>query len=249
MSNYKFLSLFPTKKPVLGMIHLKGETDQAVKDRAKKEIDIYVQNGIDGIVLENYYGDFHQLEWVVKYAAGQSLPVPYGVNCLNHDAMGFELAREYSAAFIQLDSVVGHVKPRDEATTEAFLKLERSRCNAAVLGGVRFKYQPVFSENSVEEDLHIAMDRCDAICVTQDATGQATSMEKILRFRNAIGTFPLIVAAGVTGSNIQAQMRVCDAAIVGSYFKDNRRDDGDLSAAHVKEIMDIMTRFREEEKQ
>lgn len=35
--------------------------------------------------------------------------------------MGFELATKYNASYIQVDSVVGHVKPRDEATLEEFL--------------------------------------------------------------------------------------------------------------------------------
>nr|WP_265340904.1 hypothetical protein [Clostridioides difficile] len=31
----------------------------------------------------------------------------YGVNCLNVDTMGFELATKYNASYIQVDSVVG----------------------------------------------------------------------------------------------------------------------------------------------
>ena len=246
-SNHKFLGLFQEKKPVIGMIHLKGESDGEVKERAKREIDIYIEQGLDGMILENYFGNYHDLEWALDYAFHAGLPVPYGVNCLDFDAMGFELAQKYRAGFVQLDSVVGHVKPINEATMEAFLKLERSRCSAALIGGVRFKYQPVLSKHTVEEDLKTAMERCDGICVTQEATGQETSMEKIRQFRNAIGDFPLIVAAGVTGENIAQQMKICDAAIVGSYFKDTGKDSGDVSPEKVKYIVDIVRRIREGE--
>lgn len=240
----KFLKLFRQEKPVIGMIHLKGENDNDVQERAKKEIDIYVEQGLDGIILENYFGSYHHLEWVMDYVFHAGLSIPYGVNCLDFDAMGFELARKYNAGFLQLDSVVGHVKPSNEPTLEAFLNMERERCDAALIGGVRFKYQPVMSEKNVEEDLGIAMNRCDGICVTQEATGQETSMEKILQFRAAIGTFPLIVAAGVTIDNIEEQMRICDAAIVGSYFKNTGKDSGDVSPERVRHIVETMRGMR-----
>lgn len=244
MIRNEFLALFAKEKPVMGMIHLKGTSDEDVFQRACKEIDIYLNNGIDGIILENYFGNYYQLNRVLEYVSGQNLPVPYGVNCLNMDAMGFELAMNHKACFVQLDSVVGHVKPRDEATVEAFLNLYRERSKVPVMGGVRFKYQPVLSAKTTEEDLEIAKSRCDAVTVTQDATGQETSMDKILQFRKALGDFPLIVGAGVTKENIRTQFEVADGAIVGSYFKDTRKDTGELCGAHVKELMDIVNEIR-----
>ncbi|MDR1772791.1 MAG: membrane biogenesis protein [Hungatella sp.] len=239
-----FLALFAKPKPVMGMIHLKGIDDEDVYQRAQKEIDIYLTNGIDGIILENYFGNYYQLDRILEYAHSQNLPIPYGVNCLNMDAMGFELAISHSACFVQLDSVVGHVKPRDEATVEAFLNMYRERSKVPVMGGVRFKYQPVLSANSTEKDLVIAKSRCDAVTVTQDATGQETSMDKILQFRNALGDFPLIVGAGVTKENIRSQFEVADGAIVGSYFKDTRKDTGELCGNHIKELMELVNDIR-----
>ena len=65
----------------------------------------------------------------------------------------------------------------------------------------RFKHCPYLSGRSLKEDLEIAMTRCDAIAVSQDETGQETSMDKIQEFRNIIGDFPLIVGAGMTADN------------------------------------------------
>lgn len=240
----KFLDLFRNKKPILGMIHLKGDTDEDIYERMKKEVQIYLDNGVDCIILENYFGQYHNLEKAIEYVQGLHLDIPYGVNCLNVDPMGFELAGKYGASFVQLDSVVGHVKPRDEDTLDAFFKLYRERYQVLVLGGVRFKYQPVLSEKSVEEDLKIAMTRCDAICVTQDKTGQETSMDKIIQFRNAIGEFPLIVGAGLTPENMEKQFEYADGAIVGSYFKENHVDVGEMSSENVKEVMDKVNEIR-----
>ena len=238
------LSLFPVKKPILGMIHLKGESDTEIFEKAKEEIRLMEEGGIDGLMLENYYGNYYQK--ILDYAAQGNLNVPYGVNCLNVDAMGFELAAKYDAKFMQVDSVVGHVKPRDEATLEAFFDLYRKKTTAYLIGGVRFKYQPLLSENSLEEDLKIAMRRCDAIAVTENATGQETSMEKIQAFRAGVGDFPLVIAAGMTKENAAKQLKIGDMAIVGSYFKDNYKDIGDVSKEHVTEFMRIVKQIREE---
>ena len=37
----KFLDLFRNKKPILGMIHLKGDTDEDIYERMKKEVQIW----------------------------------------------------------------------------------------------------------------------------------------------------------------------------------------------------------------
>lgn len=239
-----FLGLFKQKKPIIGMIHLKGDSDEEVHERAKKEIAIFVENEIDGIIMEDYFGNYYQLEKAIAYIKELNLDIPIGVNCLNVDAMGFELAIKYDLDFIQVDSVVGHVQPRDEASIHEFFNLYRSRTKAALIGGVRFKYQPVLSTNTVEKDLKIAQTRCDAIAVTENVTGQETSMEKIQAFRNELSNFPLVVAAGVTCDNVKEQLSICDAAIVGSYFKDTRKDTGDLSATHIREFMDVVKELR-----
>ena len=168
----------------------------------------------------------------------------YGVNCLNVDVMGFEFANRYNASFVQFDSVAGHLKERDDYTYEAFINKYRKESKAFILGGVRFKYQPYLSGRSLEEDLKIGMSRCDAIVVTQDATGQETSMEKIKEFRKIIGDFPLVIGAGVTADNCIEQLSVGDAAIVGSYFKDTYKDSGDVDGTHVKKLLDTLKEIR-----
>lgn len=238
------LTCFSEQKPIIGLIHTKGNSDDDVLQRAKKEIDIYQKNGVDGVLVETYFGTYYQVEKILNYLASANLGIPYGVNCLNADAMSFELASGYHCQYLQVDSVTGHVKPRDEQTLDAFFRLYRSRCPAYVMGGVRFKYQPVYSKNTVQEDLKIGMTRCDAICVTQDSTGQETSLEKIRQFHEVTRDFPLFVCAGVTSENIAKQLEYSHGAVVGSFFKDNFRDDGDVSAEHVAKLMTKVRQFR-----
>lgn len=242
-----FSELFPKKGSIIGVIHLKGENEQDIRDRAKREIQLYVDGGLDGIIAEDYFGPYPQLEWVLGYLKEQKLPIPYGVNCLNFDSLGFRLAREMECDFLQLDSVVGHVKPRDEASLDAFFALERPRTPTLVMGGVRFKYQPVLSEHSLEEDLKTAMGRCDCVCVTGDGTGMQTPLEKLAQFRAGIGSFPLVVCSGLNADNCMEQLRIADGAVVGSFFKDTGKDTGDVDPARIKLLMDKVHQLRKEE--
>ena len=246
MEEKGIMSLFKQKKPIMGVIHCKGTTDEEVLAKAKEEIDIYEHCGIDGVLVETYFGTYHQVEQVLDYLQNEKKSIIYGVNCLNVDAMGFVLAKKYGCHMLQIDSVGGHLKPRDDESLDAFFEYFRKDCNAYLLGGVRFKYQPVLSGRSTEEDLKICMPRCDAICVTENATGQETSITKIEQFRNAIGDFPLFVCAGMTAENVKDQMRIADGGVVGSYFKDTYQDTGDVCEEHVKELMAQVWELRKE---
>lgn len=239
-----FSEVFKETKPIIGVIHLKGTDEADIRERAKREIALYLSGGLDGIIVEDYFGTYPNLVWALGYLQEQKIGIPYGVNCLNFDSLCFKLARDFSCDFLQLDSVVGHVKPRDEATLDAFFALERPTCDALVLGGVRFKYQPVLSEHTVEEDIETAKGRCDAICVTGDGTGMEAPIDKIRRFKLACGDTPLIICSGVNVDNCAEQLAVADGAVVGSFFKDTGKDTGDVFAGKIELLMQQMRALR-----
>lgn len=239
-----FSEIFKETKPIIGVIHLKGTDEADIRERAKREIELYLSGGLDGIIVEDYFGTYPNLVWALGYLQDQKVGIPYGVNCLNFDSLCFKLARDFSCDFLQLDSVVGHVKPRDEATLDAFFALERPTCDALVLGGVRFKYQPVLSEHTVEEDIKTAKGRCDAICVTGDGTGMEAPIDKIRRFKLACGDTPLVICSGVNVDNCAEQLAVADGAVVGSFFKDTGKDTGDVSAGKIELLMQQVRALR-----
>ena len=240
----KFDEIFKNKKPIIGVIHLKGEGEKDIKERALKEIQYYVEGGLDGIICEDYFGEYPYLEWALDYLKAQQVGIPYGVNCLNFDSLNFRLARLYNCDFMQLDSVVGHVKPRDEASLDAFYNLERPITDTFVMGGVRFKYQECLSVCSVEEDIEKAKRRCDGICVTGDGTGMETPLDKIKRFKAACGETPLVICSGMNPDNCIEQLKIADGAVVGSFFKDTGKDTGDVDPARIKLLMDKVRTLR-----
>lgn len=243
--NRNFLDLFEVKKPILAMIHLKGDSDEERLKIAKREIDLLIEIGVDGLIVENYFGNVANVEEVLKYIDKERNNIVYGINILGDYKNAFELADRYGVKYIQIDSVAGHLNPTDDSRFHKHITSLRESTNACVLGGVRFKYQPYLSGRSLEEDLIIGMERCDSVVVTGKGTGIETDLDKIKQFRDIMGTsFPLIVGAGLTVENCSPQISIADAAIVGSYLKDTGKDDGNVSLKNTKDFMNEVVRLR-----
>jgi uncharacterized protein len=237
-----FLDLFNTLKPVMAMLHLKGDNPQDRLNRMIKEADIYAACGVDAMIVEDYYGDVNDVEAALAYLSKERSQYLLGVNVLDNFAKSYELSVHYGAGFMQVDSICGHLTPEDEKSYFEMIDGYRKDGKVAVIGGVRFKYQPYRSNRSLTEDLLIGMNHCDAIAVTGAGTGLDTDTDKIKEFRQSMGSFPLVVAAGMTRDTIQEKLSIGDAAIVGSTFKDTRKDTGDVYAPYVQEFMDEVKR-------
>lgn len=234
----RFGETFTTAKPILGMLHLAGDGSPAKLAQAEEEARILAGEGVDGLVVENYFGDAEDVERVLDRLFELDLGGRIGVNVLRDDARAFALARRYPVAFIQVDSVVGHLAPEADVPFAAELADRRASVSVPLFGGVRFKYQPVLSGRPEDEDVRIGAARCDAIVVTSDATGQPTDLDKVARFRAATdGAIPLLIGAGLTEANAAEQLAHADGAIVGSWFKHDHRDTGRVHADHVARLM------------
>lgn len=237
--NKKFYEVFGLQKPVIGMIHTNGDSEMTMLELAQKEIEIYLQKGVYPLI-ENYYGSEEDCESVMAWIHSEHPEVIYGVNILGDYPVAFELAEKYGAKFIQIDSVCGHEEPTEDILFAKDLESYRMKSNAIVLGGVRFKYQPVLSGRTLKEDLLIGVGRCDAIVCTGSGTGIETPMNKINDFKATVGEFPVIVGAGVTLSNAAETMRRCDGMIVGSWFKHKHDAYNMVNEKYVKEFMEVI---------
>ena len=237
----KYKDLFLTEKPVLGMIHLSTQQGMTMLELAKQETEIYLRNGIHPLI-ENYFGSDEDCETVLEWISEAHPEAVYGLNILGDYHKAFELAERYNARFIQIDSVCGHLKPARDAEYEEELAETRRKYDCVLLGGVRFKYQPVCSGRTVEEDLRIGMRRCDAITCTGEGTGLATPMQKLLDFKDVVGDFPVIVGAGVTLETAEETALKSDGAIVGSWFKDGHDAYGVVNERYVEEFMKVWNR-------
>lgn len=230
-------------KPIIAMLHLKGNSDEEIMERMKKETEIYYRNGVDAVLVENYFGDTRNCVQALDYLHKNMPDKLYGVNILGNYRTAFELAETHGADFVQIDSVCGHLTPeKDSAYADELLELMKDR-SFQVLGGLRFKYQPIRSGRTLEEDAVLAKQRCDAVVTTGEGTGKDCPTEKLIEFRSVLSGFPLIVGAGVTADNVCEKLQFADGVIIGSWLKDGHHDYGDVCEAYVKEFMDRVREF------
>ena len=87
------------------------------------------------------------------------------------------------------------------------------------------------------------MQICEAIVTTGDGTGIKTPIEKLRDFRRLIGSYPLVVGAGVDSKNAYEQLSVADGAIVGSFLK-NGDTQKPVDRGRVNELMSEVRRLR-----
>ena len=110
--NKQVARVFRVDKPIVAMIHLYGFMPERVRGLAKWEIQQLYASGVDAVLVEDYYGTVEDVEWTLDYLRREYSDRVYGVNLLRDPEKGLKLASRYGAAFVQIDSVCGHL-PQD----------------------------------------------------------------------------------------------------------------------------------------
>jgi predicted TIM-barrel enzyme len=232
----RFKAISQIKKPVIGMIHLAGNNPRERIKRALEELAIYQEEEVDGAIIEDYHGTPEGVHETLRESRG--LKIVRGVNVLQNPYSAFKLAFDFGARFIQFDSV-----QTPDLDLELYDELRKDYPSIAVLGGIGFKYTKPTGK-SLEVDLREGKSRCEAIVTTGTGTGRETPIGKLIEYKRLLGDFPLIVGAGVNSQNVLEQLKVCDGAIVGSYFKPNRNTSLPIDRKKVKSLMDIVKQLR-----
>ena len=243
----KFLELFPARKPIIGMIHLASSGEIPAAEQAQAELDIYEACGVDGAIIENFFGLEEDVLRVLQDCTKYQRNIILGVNVLpNEFQFSIPWASGYGARFVQLDYVAGRYLGNKELDIEAYLDVCEQHPGITVLGGVWPKhYTPIGSDLSA--DLFDGAARADAVVVTGSGTGQETPARKIKAFRKILDEhdkgYPLVVGAGVTAENAREQLGLCDGAIIGTYFRagDVRKN---VEKENVERIMNIARELR-----
>lgn len=244
----KFPSLFPVRKPIIGMIHLAGETRSEVMGRACHELDVYEEFGIDGAIFENYHTKDIQIVCdTIHMALKTPRKIVLGVNVLpNEFDEAFEIAGRFGLKFIQLDYVAGNYAGCARLDDKRYFMARSKHPDVAVLGGVWPKYYKPEHGSNLTEDLNDGMINSDAIVVTGEATGRATPIHKIKEFRRIIGRkYPLVVGAGLNPDNAYLQLMIADGAIVGTSLKFDDHTHERVHTGRVKTLMDVVRQVRE----
>lgn len=262
----KFKSIFKVKKPVIGMIHLKAlpgtpkysHDKSYIIDESLKEAEIYKDAGIDAIMIENMHDvpylkekvghEVSSLMALVAYQIKQQTQLPLGIQILagaNKEAIA--AANTSGADFIRAEGFVyAHVA--DEGLIEAQageLLRYRKQVDAehiAIFTDIKKKH----SSHALTNDVSL-LDTAkaaqfflsDGVVITGNHTGVSASIED-LKILKASLNFPVLVGSGITLENVSAYLPICDAIIVGSYFKEKGYWENALSYEKVSRFMETV---------
>lgn len=225
-------------KPIIAMLHLMGRGGRDILERMIREANVYYENGVDAVMVENYFGGVEDCEAGLAWLLKNFPDKPYGVNILGDYERAFALAKEYGGSFVQIDSVCGHLPPeKDKLYAERLMESASDR-TFDILGGLRFKYQPVLSGRSLKEDARLAAMRCDAVVTTGSGTGEDSPTDKLMEFKKILGAKPLIVGAGVTSETVAEKLRYADGVIIGSWLKTGHTAYAEVDPQYVKDFME-----------
>uniref|UniRef100_A0A8D8E5B1 Uncharacterized protein F13E9.13, mitochondrial n=1 Tax=Culex pipiens TaxID=7175 RepID=A0A8D8E5B1_CULPI len=270
----RFKQLFSQKFPIIGMIHVgalpgtplySGDFDETVK-KAVREAEIYAENGIDGLMIENmhdvpYVQSRHlgpetvacmtRLATSVREATRRAA-IPCGVQilaCGNREALA--VAKAAGLDFIRAEGYVfGHVADEGYTDANAGLVLRYRKAIDAervlVLTDIKKKH----SSHAITEDVSLVDTAkaaeffiSDGLILTGSSTGSETSVEEVQSLRNKT-RLPLIIGSGVSVENIDRYWNAADAAIVGSHFKDGGNWQNELSGSRVDALMKKLAGIR-----
>ncbi len=266
-----FLDRFPHPKVVVGMVHagaLPGTPRQtagwgAVREQAVAEAQLYVQGGLDGLLLENMHDVPYLCSHVgpeivgamtaVGIAVRTAAPLPLGVQILaaaNREALAVALA--CGADFIRVENFAyAHVADEGLMPTADAGPLLRYRRqigaeHIAILADVKKKH----SSHAITADVSLAEAArtteffgADAIVVTGTATGQPTALDDIRTVRAAV-RIPVCIGSGLTPDNLPALWPHAEVFIVGSYFKHDGVWSNPVDPARVAAFMEAVHDLR-----
>lgn len=258
-----FTSLFPVRRPVLGMLHappLPGSPRSSgswkdLEAHVMRDARLLVEGGVHGLMIENFgdspfYPDRvppHVVACLTALAAGvrSTHPLPLGINVLRNDgisALGVALAS--GADFIRVNVLCG-ARVTDQGIIQGIAHdLLRLRANIgarsiAILADVDVKHSAPIAEMPLDQEVADLVHRggADAVIVSGSGTGRKVKIEDVTEVKKAAGAAPVLVGSGVTADTLGPLLSIADAVIVGTALKVGGVPDAPVDPARVAALM------------
>jgi membrane complex biogenesis BtpA family protein len=263
-------SLFPNRKPVVGVIHvgaLPGTpasrlgvdelTELAVGEAAR-----YREGGVDGLMIENMH-DVPYLRGavgpeivaalaVVARAVKTETGLPVGVQILagaNVEALA--VAHASSLDFIRAEGFVfAHVADEGIIESSAAELLRFRRHIGAERVRVWADVKKKHASHAITADISLGemaatveFMRGDAVIVTGSVTGEPPRIADVREAKSHC-RLPVLLGSGVTDENVAEFYEAADGFIVGSYFKERGLWSNAVERVRVERLTDAVRKLR-----
>ncbi|NOZ46978.1 MAG: BtpA/SgcQ family protein [Chlorobi bacterium] len=268
MKNFK--SLFPEKKPIIGMIHLQALpgtpfnkfSPKVIIEKAVEEAKIYLDYGIDSILIENMHDlpylnrnighEITSLMSIIGYEIKKITNLPIGIQVLaGANMQAISVAYSANLDYIRAEGFVfAHIADEGLMNADAAELLRfRKQIGAGhilVFADIKKKH----SSHSITKDLSILetakaaiFSKCDGVIITGNATSEPIHFNELEQLAQNID-FPIIAGSGITKKNIATYYPHCDAFIVGSYFKKDGLWSNEIDKKRIMDLMKIVADLR-----
>ncbi len=250
-------------KPVIAMIHvdpLPGTPKYAgnvksIITKAIKEAQLYKDSGVDVLMIENMHDvpylnrtagpEITSMMSILLYEVKNVSSLPAGLQVLagaNKQALGAALAS--GGDFIRAEGFVyAHVADEGFFNSDAAEILRyRKQIGAdhvAIFTDIKKKHSShsITDDTSIEDTAKAAeFFLSDGVIVTGSATGVKPSLEEIRSVKDSVN-IPVLAGSGITFENVQEYLKLCDALIIGSYFKADGKWSNPVDPVRVSKFM------------
>jgi hypothetical protein len=264
--------LFPTPKPVIGMVHLwplpgapgyTGYGMEAIVEHALRDAQALVEGGVDGLVVENmwdlpyFVGNDVKPEATAAQAVAaaevvKNFAVPVGINVIHNGGLVcLAIAVAARARFIRVCILTGaRVWDTGEFDHGCAAELLRKRKELAageihIFADVDKKHSVPFP--GIDLRTHIQWTEfygADALIVSGKFTGNAPDVEKV-REAKQLATRPILIGSGASAENAAAFLRYADGIIVGTSLKVDGVMENPVDVKRVRALMEQVRSVRE----
>ncbi len=257
--------LFDVGKPIIGVVHLlplpgsplySGKIDFVV-DRALNDARLLVENGVDGLIVENF-GDkpftksripregFALMTIIVRKIV-ERFEVPVGVNVLRNDALSaMAIAYATRCDFIRVnvytDTIITDQGIIEPVAWKLLNYRRRLGADVYIFADVLVKHGKPLADVEVEESVKNAVYRglADAIIITGPETGSPVDLEFLHKAKKAAGKVPVFAGSGVNLDNVEEVLSIADGAIIGTYFKKGGVTENPVEGERVKKLISVV---------
>jgi membrane complex biogenesis BtpA family protein len=238
----KLETIFGTKKPIIGVIHLSPLLGFAgfdginnVLDMALTDLNEFEKGQISGIIIENNYDLPHKINVSPETIASMTFIVteiskrtnlPIGLSVLWNDyKAALSIAKVTSAKFVRIpvfvDRVItdfGEIIGEPDKVIEYRTKI--SADDIALFVDIQVKHARMFEPKPLYISAKQAiLAKADALIITGKWTGDAPSLERLKEVRDYVEDFPILIGSGASKENIVELLNYADGAIVSTSLK------------------------------
>lgn len=244
-------------KPLPGSPHYAGSMKEVIES-ALYDAKILVENGIDGLMIENA-GDIpflnprdanKSIETVAALSSiarllKENFKVPIGCNVLaNAGLAAIAIAAANELNWIRVNQWANAYVANEGFVEGEAGKILRYRENLKassikIFTDVLVKHgaHEITSDRSLEEQAKdLIWFDTDGIIVTGQRTGDSPNIDELKRIRK-ITNYPILVGSGVNSQNILEIFKYADAVIVGTSLKKDNKWWNPVDEKKVKELI------------